>query len=150
MNYTAQLNALAACHETIQQAKDSKLVSSFFSTFSIDKDKKTQEEMQEILDWFMDGGTFTSHWRESVPYGERKNSKKRDKTTWFCASKKGIEMQLGHATVKNYIGNFWERGAEAFVKNALCKEGEFSYYNHSFVNYVLDKGVQFTDLGEKK
>jgi hypothetical protein len=147
---TQQLDALAACYETIKQAKESKIINTFFSTFSIEKDHKTAEEMKEILNWFVDGGTFTTYWRESVPYGERKNSKKRQTTTWFNVSKKGIEFQLGHTTSKNYIADFWERGVESLVKSALCKEGEFSYYNGSFIDYVLEKDVAFTDLGEKK
>lgn len=147
---TNQLDAVAAALPIIQNAKDSKVISSFFCSFAIDKDGKTADELKEILNWFLDGGKFTSYWKESVPYGERKNSKKRDKTTWFTAEKSGITFQLGHATVKNYVGNFWERGAEALVRSALCKEGEFSYYNHSFIQYVQEKGVEFTDLGEKK
>lgn len=106
--------------------------------------------MKEILDWFVNGGKFTSYWRESVPYGERKNSKKRDKTFFFFAEKNGITFQLGHTTEKNYKENFWSHAADVFVKNALCKEGEFSYYNLSYVHYLKSKEVVFEDLGEKK
>lgn len=147
---TQQLDSLASCYETIKESKDSKLIGGLFSSFYINRDNKTASELKEILDWFLSGGEFTSYWKESLPYGERKNSKKRNKTTWFNVSKKGIEFQLGHVTVKNYIGDFWERGAEALVKSALCKDGEFSYYNNSFVDYALKNGAVFTNLGEKK
>ena len=106
--------------------------------------------MKEILDWFLDGGTFTTHWCESVPYGERKNSKKRHKTFFFNVQKKCFRFQLGHTTQKNYDPCFWERGAEALVSSALCKSGEFSYYNNSFIGYVRENGAIFQDLGEKK
>jgi hypothetical protein len=147
---TDQLNAVAAAIPVIQSAENSKVLSSFFCSFAINRDGKTAEELKEIINWFVDGGKFTSYWKESLPYGERKNSKKRQKTTWFFAEKSGVTFQLGHVTVKNYVGDFWERGAEALVKSALCKAGEFSYYNNSFVNYALESGAEFTDLGEKK
>lgn len=150
MTTTEKLNKLAQLAALVAETKEEGFLGSLFTSVYIKRDGKTAEEMKETLDWFLDGGSFTSYWKEKVPFGERKNSKKREKTTWFFAVKNGVEMQLGHATTKNYIGDFWERGAEALVKNALCKEGEFSYYNHSFVNYVLEKGVQFKDLGEKK
>jgi hypothetical protein len=147
---TEHLNELSASIPAIKASQEAGVISKLFCSFFFDKEKKTEAELKEALEWFLDGGSFASHWRESLPYGERKNSKKRQKTTWFLAEKGGVEFQLGHATVKNYVGDFWERGAEALVKSALCKEGEFSYYNNSFINYVLEKGVEFKDLGEKK
>jgi hypothetical protein len=150
MNITQHLDAVAAVIPTITEAKKNKVISSSFCSVSFYREDKTKEELIEALNWFLDGGEFTSHWREKVPFGERKNSKKREKTTWFNVEKNGIEFQLGHTTIKNYIGDFWERGAEALVRNALCKEGEFSYYNHSFVKYVLEQGAVFEDLGEWK
>jgi len=150
MNITQHLDAVAAIIPVINAAKDNKILRSFFCSVSFDYEDKIREEMIEALNWFLDGGEFTSRWREKVPFGERKNSKKREKTTWFNVQKNGIEFQLGHTTIKNYIGDFWERGAEAFVQRALCKEGEFSYYNHSFVKYVLEQGAVFEDLGEWK
>lgn len=147
---TQKLDALSSLSGLIQDMKDSKIISTFSSTFSIEKDHKTREEFQEIIKWFLDGGEFTTHWRESVPYGERKNSKKKQVTTWFNASKKGIDFQLGHKTTINYNQSWMERGAELLVKNALCKEGEFSYYNGSFISYALENGAEFKDLGEKK
>jgi hypothetical protein len=149
-NNTTLLNALASCFEVIEKSKESKLLGGLFSSFYINKENKTKEELEEILSWFLDGGEFSSYWKESSPYGERKNSKKRQKTTWFFAKKKGIDFQLGHITASNYSKDFWEMGAEMLVKSALCKEGEFSYHNNSFVDYVLKKGATFKDLGEKK
>lgn len=150
MTTTETLDQLASFRSTIQAAQDQKLISSYFSTFTLNKDGRTKEELVEVLQWFLNGGKFTSYWKESVPYGERKNSRKRQKITWFLAEKSGVEFQLGHVTVKNYVGDFWEKGCEALVKNALCKDGEFSYYNNSFVKYVLENGVEFDDQGEKK
>jgi hypothetical protein len=151
MNITQHLDAVAAVIPTITEAKNNKVISSCFYSVSFHRENKTKEELIEALNWFLDGGKFTSHWKEEIPFRARKNSKKREKTTWFNVQKNGIEFQLGHTTIKNYVGDFWERGAEALVRNALCsKEGGFSYYNHSFVKYVLERGAVFEDLGEWK
>jgi hypothetical protein len=89
MNIKHHLNAVAAVIPVIDAAKDNKVISSFFCSVSFNKDNKTREELIEALNWFLDGGQFTSRWREGVPFGERKNSKKREKTTWFNVQKNG-------------------------------------------------------------
>jgi len=137
---TDQLNSLATSVSLINEAKEKGILSSFFCSFSFEPEGKSESELKEALDWFIDGGSFTSYWKESVPYGERKNSKKKEKTTWFRVKKKGIELLLGHVTVKNYDPSFREIGAEALVNCA---------HNDSFINYVKSKGVDFKDEGQK-
>jgi len=146
---TDQLNSLVASVSLINEAKRKGILSSLLSSFDFEPKSKSESQLKEALDWFVDGGLFTSYWKESVPYGERKNSKKKRKTTWFWAKKKGIKFLLGHVTVKNYDPSFWEIGAEELVKSAICREGGFCAQNGSFINYVKSKGVDFKDEGQK-
>jgi hypothetical protein len=107
------------------------------------------EFKQGLVKWFSKGA-LSSYYKIDTPYGERKNSKKKERTTYYNAERDGLKVQLGHTTSKNYRPDFWERGAEALVKSAICKEGEFSYSNGSYLAEMLSLGVMFEDLGEKK
>ena len=74
---TDQLNSLVASVSLINEAKRKGILSSLLSSFDFEPKSKSESQLKEALDWFVDGGLFTSYWKESVPYGERKNSKKK-------------------------------------------------------------------------
>lgn len=155
-NATQYLDQLAAALNAARLADNQQLISSIggiaknvhISLSSGGILEQTEEFKKGVVEWFLKG-KLTTYRKVSVPYGERKNSKKKQTTQFFCAERDGLFVQLGHKTTKNYQPCFWERGAENLVKSALCKAGEFSYHNESFVDYALQLGAKFEDLGEK-
>ena len=154
MNIKDKLDAINEAAKVINEVKENDNLLGVLSGGSICIDntekEKTKEDWIEILNWFIDGGEFTVTFRQSTPYGKRKNSKEVRTTHTYVAKKGEVTLQVGHENTLNYNPDFWEAGAEAFVNSVFKKDGEFSYYNNSFLSFLLDKGVKFKDLGKSK
>jgi hypothetical protein len=107
------------------------------------------EQRKGVAEWFAEGTLYTYR-KVSTPFGKRKNSRKKDTTSYFMAERGMLRCQLGHQTTENYVPDFWTRAGRNLVQSALQKEGEFSYYNFSYVNHMQGLGKTFEDRGEKK
>lgn len=106
------------------------------------------EFKQGLVAWFL-SGRLTTYRKTSTAIGARKNSRKKETTQYFIAERDGLKVQFGHVTTLNYQPDFWEMGGRLLAQSVLCKEGEFSYSNKSYIDYALELGAKFEDLGER-
>jgi len=105
-----------------------------------------EKEAREILDWFLDGGILETSVTVKTPYGERKNSRKKDTTKFFVFAKGCVKSQIGHISTQNYQEDFWAKAINTLIAKPI---GNFCYENKSFIAYALDHGAIIKDLGEK-
>ena len=115
-----------------------------FISLSVERDSR---EAKEILDWFLDGGHVETHFTVSTPYGERKNSKKKNVTKFFVFKKGCICSQIGHLTTRNCTDDFFSTVIKKMIATPADK---FCYNNDSFISYAMERNVKVIDLGEKK
>ena len=133
--------------QTLEDGKS--LNSSIFSQkITIENKRLSQETIKEILDWFIQNGAkFVSEFRIEAPMFERKNTKKRERTTWYRLEKGNMIFNLSHVSESmNFNRSVWEE-----VGRWLCNENEaLGYYNKGMLEYVKKSGLPLIDLGEKK
>ena len=115
-----------------------------FVSLSSDRD---MQEAKEILDWFLDGGHIETHTTVKTPYGERKNSRKKNTTKFFVFVKGCMRSQIGHITTQNYHDDFWSHAMKRLIAAPADK---FCYQNGSFIACAMERNPQIVDLGEKK
>lgn len=115
-----------------------------FISLSTERD---EQEAKDILDWFLDGGHIETHFRVSTPYGERKNSKKKNTTKFFVFKKGCISSQIGHLSTQNYTDDFFSM---VIKKMIAAPADKFCYGNGSFISYAMERNPKVIDLGEKK
>lgn len=153
MNTAQRLDAIRSNQESLialNQIGDRKFLQSIFSPDTIFvsvSSERPEQEAKEILDWFLDGGHLETCTKTRIPYGERKNSKKREVTKYFSMVKGCMRCQIGHSTTQNFQDDFWTAG---FKRMLAAPKGKFCYQNHSFIAYVMEKNPNIVDLGEKK
>lgn len=111
--------------------------------------ERSEQEAKEILDWFLDGGRIETHFKVSTPYGERKNSKKRNTTKFFVFKKGCISSQIGHLSTQNYTDDFFSMVIKKMIASSV-DANKFCYQNGSFIAYAMARDPQVIDLGEKK
>jgi hypothetical protein len=84
---------------------------------------------QLIIDWFLSKPEtiLLSYSETRLPYGERKNSKKRDTTTWYKLVYENLTYSLGHITKTNYEADrHWaSKLGQMFVQES--KDKDYSY-----------------------
>lgn len=155
MTIAQRLDAIKAAQEALIKLNDNNGKPFLKSIFSPDKlflsmsEPRPVQEAREILDWFLDGGHIKTHRKVSTPYGERKNSKKRDTTQYFTAVKGYVQSQIGHITTQNYKDDFWRHAIKSIITPA-CDPEMFCYRNNSYINYVMASNPKVIDLGEEK
>lgn len=154
MNASEYLSNLAAALNAARNADPLNIMSNICGvskTVHISATQKSFIDLPEefrrgVAEWFANG-KLTCYRKTDVPYGERKNSKKKITTTYFNAERDGLTIQLGHKNERNYQPSWMESGVEAMLSSNHT--GACQYDKCGIVNYILSLGKTFEDLGEK-